>query len=60
MKPQQANSSNKNKDKHNAELQQAHPGTNSWGKSVLGVVFSHTMLKMDFHYSPQPKYHIPK
>ena len=23
----------------------------SWGNSVLGVVFSHTMPKMDFHYS---------
>ena len=27
------------------------PAQQSRGNSVLGVVFSHTMLKMDFHYS---------
>ena len=32
--------------KHNAELQRADPGTKG-----LGVVFSHTMPKMDFRYS---------
>ena len=37
--------------KHNAELQRADPGTKGTGYSVLGVVFSHTMSKMDFHYS---------
>ena len=42
----------KNINKHNAELQRAYPGTQiSRGNSVLGVVFSHKMPKMDFHYS---------
>ena len=39
------------KNKHNAELQRADPGTKVRGNSVLGVVFSHTMPKMDFRYS---------
>ena len=38
-------------DKHNAELQRADPGTKVTGNSVLGVVFSPTMPKMDFRYS---------
>ena len=37
--------------KHNAELQWADPGTKVTGNSVLRVVFSHTMPKMDFRYS---------
>ena len=37
--------------KHNAELQRPIPAQKSRGNSVLGVVFSHTMPKMDFHYS---------
>ena len=39
------------KNKHNAELQRADPGRKVRGNSVLGVVFSHTMPKMDFRYS---------
>ena len=37
--------------KHNAELLRADPGTKVRGNSVLGAVFSHAMLKMDFRYS---------
>jgi len=42
---------NRKNNKHNAELQRADPGTKVRGNSVLGVVFSHTMPKMDFRYS---------
>ena len=41
----------KKSNKHNAELQRADPGTKVRGNSVLGVVFSHTMPKLDFRYS---------
>jgi len=39
------------KGKHNAELQRADPAQKSRDNSVIGVVFSHIMPKMDFHYS---------
>ena len=39
------------KKKHNTELQRADPGTKVKGNSVLGIEFSHTMPKIDFHYS---------
>ena len=44
-------SNNKNRNKHNAEMQQTDPGTKDmWTFSTRGV-FSHIMAKIDFYYS---------